>query len=186
MAENSLGKAMLFIYVMTPVIGLSVNAIIQILSFRSISKTGLLRSIYFGFFAGLCSLIIIDILYWRSFSFLFRGMMFPNITNIIIYAVLGYCYFHFVGLGETARRIRMLTEIYDSKEGLSLEDILSRYNAREIVEKRIDRLLNNGQLICKDGKYFIGKPIVLFIAGSVILLKLLFLGRRRELDRELV
>ena len=178
MVENNLEKAMTLLYVISPVIGLLANAIIQVLSFRYIYKVGLLRSIYVGFFAGFCSLIIINIFYSIFFSFLFQNRVFPNITNFIIYAALGYCYFHFVGLGETARRIRMLIEIYSSKEGLSLEEILTRYNAREIVEKRMDRLLSNGQLKCRDGKYFIGKPIVLLIANSVMLLKLLLLGRR--------
>lgn len=184
MVENNLDKVLACVYVITPIIGLSINAIIQILSVRFILKTGLLRSIYFGFLAGFCSLLIIDILYLRFFHFLFQNMIFASIANMIIYIALGYCYFNFVGLSETARRIRMLIEIYTSKEGLSLEEILSRYNAGEIVKKRIDRLLNNGQLKYKDGKYFTGKPVVLLIACSVIFLKLLLLGRKSEFARE--
>jgi len=184
--ENNLEKTMIFIYIITPLIGLLVNVAMQILSFRLFPKIGLLRSIYLGFFSGFCSLIIIDILYLRYLSFLFQDALLPDTINMVIYAALGYSYFNFLALGETARRIRMLIEIYNSKEGLCLEEILSRYNAREIVEKRIERLVNNGQLKCKDGKYFIGKPVVLLIAGSVILLKLLLLGRTSELDREAV
>ncbi|MDD5436724.1 MAG: hypothetical protein PHX20_04180 [Candidatus Omnitrophica bacterium] len=174
---------LLFIYVMAPVIGLSANAVGQIVSFRSMPKMGLLKSIYLGFSAGLVTVIAVDILYWKCFYALFQRMLFPGIANVFIYAVLGYCYFHFVGLGETARRIRMLGEIYGSRDGLSLKEILARYNADEIVKKRIARLLGNGQLVYKDGRYFIGRPVVLFIAGTVMVLKLLFLGRKREADR---
>ena len=179
-------KMMLFLFVMTPIAGLAINAAIQIAIARFLPGTGLLRSIYFGFFSGLGGMIIIQLLYWTSCSFLFRDMLPPNIANIAGYMVLGYCYFHFVGLSETARRIRLLAEIYASADGLSLEEMLARYNAREIVEKRIDRLLNNGQLGFKDGKYFIGRPVVLLIAGGAILSKLLFLGRRHELNRKAV
>ena len=76
----------------------------------------------------------------------------------------------------------MLTEIYDSKVGLSIEEILKRYGAGEIVKKRLDRLLGNGQLIYRDDKYFIGKPDVLFMSNFIILLKLVLLGKRSEFD----
>ncbi len=183
MVEHGVENMALFIYGMTPLIGLLINAVIQISGFRSVPKIGLLRSVHLGFFAGICSLAAIDLLYRKFFYFLFQNMMLADITNMIAYSALGYCYFNFVCLGETARRIRMLIEIYHSKEGLSLKEILGRYNAREVVGKRIDRLLNSGQLKYEDGKYLIGKPIVLLLANWVILLKLVLLGKRSEFDR---
>jgi len=182
--ENNLEKVLIFLYVISPVIGLAANAIIQVLSVRYLSGVGLLKSIYLGFFAGFCSLLMINISYSNSSSFLFQDMFMPGVANLIIYIALGYCYFHFVGLSETARRIRMLMEIYGSKEGLSQEELLARYNAKEIVKKRMDRLLSNGQLIRRDSKYFIGKPVVLLIANSVMLLKLLLLGKRSESENK--
>ena len=176
-------KIAVFVYVILPVICLLVNVFIQVLSFRLALKKRLLNSIFLGFFAGLCGLLAVEILYLNLFNSLFQHKLTSAITNLIIYALLGYCYFHFVGLSETARRIRMLIELYQSKGGLTLDEILSRYNAGEILEKRISRLIGNGQLICRDGKYFIGRPIVLLIAGAAAFLKLLLLGRKRELGR---
>ena len=93
---------------------------------------------------------------------------------------MGYCYFNYINLGETARRIRILREIYDSKEGLSMEEILKRYNAKEIIERRIKRLLKNRQIIYKDGKYYIGKPIMLVIAKIIVIMKVILLGKKSE------
>ena len=107
-------------------------------------------------------------------------MMFS--ANFIIYASLGYCYFHFINLGETARRIRILREIYDSKDGLTMEEILQKYNSKEIVDKRIGRLINNGQVLYKNGRYYIGNPTMLIITKIIVAMKLLLLGRRSEFD----
>lgn len=95
---------------------------------------------------------------------------------------MGYCYFHFINLGETARRIRILRELYDRKEGLSMEEIFKRYNAKEIFERRIARLINNGQIIYKDGKYYIGKPIMLLMAKMIVTMKLILLREKSEFD----
>lgn len=159
--------------VILPIIFLLINMLVQVLSFRTASKKSLLNSIFIGFFAGFFSLLVIE--FWCKPA--------SGFTNVIIYVLLGYCYFHFVGLSETARRIRMLMELYQSRDGLTLNEILSRYNAEEIVEKRLGRLISNGQLVCRDGKYFIGKPAVLFIAGAATLLKHLLLGRKRKAVR---
>ena len=104
---------------------------------------------------------------------------FDEITaNFFTYLSLGYCYFHFINLGETARRIRILRELYDSKQGLSEKEILEKYNAEEIVVRRINRLMSNGQILYRDDRYYINSPIMLLISKIIIVLKLLFLGKK--------
>lgn len=95
---------------------------------------------------------------------------------------LSYCYFVFINLGETARRIRILKEVLDAPEGLSLEEILRRYNANEIIERRLQRLLVNGQIIIRDDKYYIGKPLMLWMAKIVVAFKFILLGKKSEFD----
>ncbi|MBU0548644.1 MAG: hypothetical protein KKH57_07845, partial [Candidatus Omnitrophica bacterium] len=120
-----------FVYVILPIFSLLINGLVQVLSFRISSKKRLLKSIYLGFFAGFCSLFALDILYSALPGPLFQHSLSTGITSMVIYSLFGYCYFHFVGLGETARRIRMLIEIYCSKEGLILDEILARYNSTD-------------------------------------------------------
>jgi len=167
-----------YINVINPILAFSVNVATQILCVRFIMK-GLLKSLFSGFAVGLLSLLFVQL-----FAVFLNITFLPNLmVNIIIYSSLGYCYFHFINLGETARRIRILRELYDSNGGLTLEEILKRYNAKKMVELRLQRLLNNGQVILKDGMLYNGKPIMLFISKTIILLKLIILGKKSEFDQ---
>lgn len=164
--------ALYYLEVLNPAIGLSISVLAQILSYKYIAKRGLLKSFLFGFFAGFLSIISLGLN--TSIGIL--------ITNTISYAALGYCYFHFINLGETARRIRILREICDSREGLPMEEILKKYNAKEIVEKRINRLLNNNQIICKDEKYYTGSRTMLWMAKIIMAMKIILLQRNNEVN----
>jgi hypothetical protein len=55
---------------------------------------------------------------------------------------LGYCFFHFINLGETACRIRILIELSESDYGLSRNEILERYDASYVVNVRLQRMIN--------------------------------------------
>jgi hypothetical protein len=111
-----------------------------------------------------------------------HDVLWGGVTNFLIYAALGYCYFHFINLGETARRIRILRELYEAPDGLPLEGILERYNAKHIVEMRLRRLIHNGQIVERDGRYYIGSPVMLLIARSITLLKVVILKKKSEFD----
>jgi len=144
---------------------------------------GLLKSVISGFISGGIIVVLTEM-----YVFITVGVPVPQvlpifIVNLIIYGVLGYCYFHFINLGETARRIRILRELYDANGGLTLEEILQRYNAGNIVEMRINRLLKNDQIKYNNGRYYIGKPIMLLIAKIILLMKRLILGKKSEFDR---
>jgi len=171
-----------FLHVICPLLGLLINAISQVLLCRYAGGLGLLRSIFVGFFCGFIVVISIEAGNYFATAVSIGYLMGQLFVCIITYGTLSYCYFHFVNLGETARRIRILRELYDSKDGLSMEEILNRYNANDILEKRIGRLLNNDQIICKEGKYFAGNSTVLFMNRAMIIMKLVLLGKRSEFD----
>ncbi|GAG94934.1 unnamed protein product [marine sediment metagenome] len=69
----------------------------------------------------------------------------------------------------------------DSPEGLSLEEILRRYNAKEIVERRLLRLARNGQIRLKSNKYYIARPTMLWAARFLAALKYILLKRNVSL-----
>lgn len=169
-----------YLGLLSPVIGLALNALIQVSCFRLIPSLGLLRSVYLGFASGLLSVAFFG-LYIFLASIELSAASGSLVTNLIIYSSLGYCYFHFINLGETARRIRILRELYDLKEGLSLEEILIRYNAKEIIERRLARLINNGQILFKEGRLYINKPTMLFIAKIMSAAKVILLGKKANL-----
>ena len=167
-----------YINAINPIVAFSINVATQILCIRFAMK-GLLKSLLSGFAIGLLSLLLVQLIS----AFLGKTFL-PNLTvNIIIYSSLGYCYFHFINLGETARRIRILRELYDSDGGLTLDVILKRYNAKKMVELRLQRLLSNGQVILKDGRLYNGKPVLLLMSKTILLMKLIILGKKSEFDQ---
>lgn len=166
-----------YLQVSLPLIGLIINVLTQIVCFRYIVNPELLKSVFLGFSIGLMCMLVLEF-----YIFFYMAMSNVNfaailIANIIIYFSLGYCYFNFINLGETARRIRLVRELYDSEDGLTMEEILERYNSKEIIDKRINRLITNKQILYKNGRYFIGKPMVLFIAKLMVMMKLFLLGK---------
>lgn len=151
-------------HIFIPFIGLAANVLIQVFLFRFFPQVGLLRSLFVGFVSGLPVLFLMG-----------PGAILTS--NLIIYILLGYCYFHFVNMSETARRIRILLELKAAPEGLSLREILERYNSRDIIESRLARLVSNGQVVCRNGKYYIGNPAMLIIAGSTAVVKRVIFGK---------
>ncbi len=170
------------IHVLNPVLGLISNVFVQVVSFRYVVRLGLLKSEVLGFLAGLLTVLTLELYFLPAQSTSGEDFVPILIVNFITYSSLGYCYFHFINLGETARRIRILRELYDSKEGLSMWEILQRYNAKDIAEVRINRLICNGQIIHRNGRYYIGNPIMLLIAKVIIMMKLIILGKRSEFN----
>jgi len=154
-----------------PIFGLGINIAAQLLSHKRIIGLGLLKSEYLGFTLGFLLITLSELYLDTSLSLL--------IANLIIYTSLGFCYFTFVNLGETSRRVRILRELAGCLDGLTAEGILQRYNAREVTQRRIGRLINNGQVRFRDGKYYIGNSTVLLMAKVIERIKLIVLGERQ-------
>jgi hypothetical protein len=160
-----------------PLIAFGMNAAAQVAVARYLPSLGLLRSIYAGFAAGfLCVCAVHAVTSLASPAGLAEacGSM---LVSCITYAALGYCYFHFLNMGETARRVRILWEILECPEGLRLDEILARYPADEVLRLRIERLRNNGQIIDGGDRYLMGTRTVLFMARMIDLARGVLLGR---------
>ncbi len=165
-----------------PVAALAVNAATQLLLVRSFPGRGIAPSIGGGFLAGLVAVA--------------AGAAFPPagapatlldgaataLADLLAYLCLSYCYFNFLNLGITARRIRLLIELLEAPGGLCWEEILQRYGAAQMVHARLGRLLAGGQVRESGGRYTIGAPLLLTAARVIILLKVLFLGTRSEFE----
>ena len=120
-----------------PIMGLAANVFVQLFSFRLTPMIGMLKSIILGFTVGFFIVVLCE--FYANWYGTVRLADYAAIllVNVITYSAFGYCYFHFINLGETARRIRILREIYDSREGLTQDEILQKYNAREILKKEL-------------------------------------------------
>ena len=162
-----------------PVIALSVNVLSQVACFRTLRARGLLRSLFAGFGAGLPAVIILTlaVLHRHPISALDAAALI--LLNLLTYGALAYGFFHFVNLGETARRVRLLRELVEAGGELSEEDLLRRYNAQDIVRLRLDRLKANQQLVTRNGRHVIARPTVLAISRLILAMKRLVLRSER-------
>lgn len=162
---------MSMLLLLPPVLGGLSNLACQILLCRS-KTTGLLASIFAGFGLGLAvtvvsHLLLVDPLAWDG-----------AVANGLIYGCGGYTYFHLLNMGETARRIRLLRELTQAgAHGLSAQDLALRYNSREMLARRLERLLTQGIVRDVDGRLYLVKRGALVMTGMVGLFKRLVLGR---------
>lgn len=170
-----------WVIALAPLAALAANVGTQVAVFRVSPQRGLLRSELIGFAVGGAALLLIHALAGGAAADA-RESAALLFANALCYGALGYSYFHFGNLGETARRVRIVRELAASPDGLTLEEIIRRYDAREIFDRRLRRLTGTGQIVLRDGRYFIASPVLAAMARAVLLLKLLFLGSASEFE----
>ena len=104
------------------------------------------------------------------------------VAALAAYALLAYCYvIGFFNIGESARRIRLLIELEAAgPRGLTLAEVLTAYNARMIVDARLERLLSGGQIAEVEGRYVLRSRVMLFAAKELVVIKIVLLRRRIE------
>jgi hypothetical protein len=169
-------------HIFSPVLGLMVNVISQIIMTRYVKKFGLLTSVILGFLVGLAIVFTIEIAHTLTSNSPISEVIGALALNTITYGALGYCYFHFVNLGETARRVRIVRELLDSKDGLSMSEIFEHYDASEIIRVRLQRLLKNKQITLRNDRYFITKSMLLYITKIIIMMKIALLRKTSEIN----
>ncbi len=163
-----------------PWLALATNVLVQIGVCRCLPGWSLMRSIYVGFLAGLAFVAAAGAACLLGGQRTAVDALANAALNVLTYGVLAFGYFHFLNLGETARRIRIIREIDAAGRPLTREEILARYSAEEIVKVRINRLLSTGQITEREGRYYLANPTVLYMSRAIVLMKLLVLGKRSE------
>ena len=158
----------------SPLFALILNILFQILIYRSL-RFSLLKTLFSGFLMGLVFLIGLEVTISVNNHILTQEFLGLGILNLISYVSLSYCYFHFVNLGETDRRIRILYELYESNCGLTFEEIIDRYNSGAIIEKRLKRLLDHNQVVLLNNKYYVNNHVMKYISSFIFWMKVLFI-----------
>ncbi len=79
---------------------------------------------------------------------------------------LGYTYFHFFNMSETARRIRILRTIHRAGT-LAPADLEALYRTPDIVRIRLERLVALGQIRAVDGRWVLAKRTLYLAARAV-------------------
>jgi hypothetical protein len=177
---NALNAALAAPFV--PVAALAANVGTQLIVVRARPAAGIAPSIVVGFLAGLAVAAAGGALIPAGAATTVLDRPATFLADLIAYLCLSYCYFNFLNLGITARRIRLLIELLETPGGLTWRELLKRYNAQEMVRARLGRLLSGGQVRERGGRYTIGTPLMLLVARVIVLLKVLFLRSGSEFE----
>lgn len=167
---------------LSPVMALGVNVIAQVMLARARKGAQFLRSIIEGCLSGAVALLVLEIilLAWRGVSA--DTVVFSLLVNAPTYAALSFCYFALANLGQTAIRVRIYAELLASPGGMSTQEIERRYDPETFVAVRLRRLIEGGDLIEKNGGYFLARKRLVFAANLMVAAKLILLGKRSEFD----
>jgi len=152
------------------------NVLVQIVCCRVFPAGGTYHSIRLGALAGLAALVVLFAVPGRA-PYSGWGDVLPAVA---IYVCFAYVFFHFNNMGETARRIRLLTELAEAPSGLALDELVVRYSAREIVDRRLERLLASGYASEAGGKLCAEKGSVMLVVRVIWLFRVLLFGRKRR------
>lgn len=170
-----------YFYILPPVCGLTINAVCQVIYFRlSSDRKKIQLSVLIGFLIGLISLLLFQYLFvWQQYSFL--NECFLLLTNVIIYLGLSFCYFGVIGLGLSLR-IRIMDIINNSLVQPSYDYVFDKFNPRSLFEKRIERLINGGQIKEIDGRLYSCDSLFKQLALLNAIFKKFFTGKKSEFD----
>ena len=150
--------------------------------FRLGRGTHFLRSVARAFAGGLIVLALLEVLLIKRNDLFAETITTAVIVNAPIYAALSYCYFNFVNLGQSSIRIRIYSEIAASGNGVSMQHIALEYNEEALMRMRLQRMIESGDIMERNGRYVVGRQRLVVIARIIFAMKKLILGKGSEFD----
>jgi hypothetical protein len=167
--------------VIAPVAALAVNVLGEIVVFRLQGGRHFLRSIVLGFLLGGVALVVAQCIYPPD-SEPFEAWAKALLVNLPCYAALSYCFFNFANLGQSSIRVRIYARVAARADGVSVAEIARDYNEAMLIEMRVQRLMESGDLLLRDGRYFLGRNRFVPIARLIFGIKRLILGKVSEFE----
>jgi hypothetical protein len=158
-----------------PFIGFVFNVLSQFVLTRLL-RLRLLLSIFMAFIAGgiVCFVALAIAIYIHTDPMLDKLALSASV--LLVYAAAGFMSFAVINLGETALRIRMMRLILENPDGLTVNEILTRYNDALILSVRLRRMVDNRQ-ITVNGEALYPRPSILILAvGGIWFLQWLTYG----------
>jgi len=139
------------------ILSFSIFLIIHLVSFRWVRSEHLLKALLGTVLALMVfPIIVMGILFF--FNAVDAGILTWACATVLAVLVFGLLCFVYIicifGPYETSVRMRLVREIAKGgMEGILPEELLARYNAKTIVDIRLQRLLGAGDIVEKNGKY---------------------------------
>ncbi|MDD5262506.1 MAG: hypothetical protein PHD76_11740 [Methylacidiphilales bacterium] len=167
---------------LSPVLALAANVVAQVLLVRLRRGSHFLRSVAEGCLCGGGVLAVLEAIRIRHLGVSPETLYYVLLVNAPAYLALSYCYFNFANLGQASIRIRIYNKIAKSPDGLRIEDLTREYNEQSLMEMRLHRLLESGDLVEKNGVLHIGRPRLAWAAKIIFAAKQFVLGKASEFE----
>jgi hypothetical protein len=166
------------VVVMAPVLGLVVYCLAQILIARSMPGRSPYHSLKLGFICGLFAATVVSVWGVGRMPISPQDRVGYVALNLLTYLALAFGYFNFVNLTVASLRIRLLEEIREAGGALPAGALKAAYNSGEVVAIRLQRLVQGGHLVEKDGRLHSGRLQFLIVARVFDGLHWFIFGRR--------
>lgn len=98
------------------------------------------------------------------------------VLNTLSYLGLAFLYADFNNMSLTSVRIRVLRECCESRCGLTMEQLLERYDVTSLVKKRLDKYVRQRFLVREAETYRIGNPTIVWVCRFYQLLHRIMFG----------
>jgi len=166
------------VVVMAPVLGLAAYCLAQILIARSMPGRGPYYSLKLGFIGGLIAAMVVSGWGVGRMTISPQDRVGYVVLNLLTYLALAFGYFNFVNLTVASLRIRLLEEVREAGGALPADALKAAYNSGGVVAIRLERLVQGGHLVEKDGRLHVGKLPFLIVARIFDGLHWFIFGRR--------
>jgi len=145
--------------------------LIHVITFRRVRPEHLLKSLLLCVIAMLgLPVLLMGVLYsLKAVDAAWQAWVCAAVLALVIQGLLCFVYILCVfGPYETSVRMRLVREMAASPGGLSIGELLQRYNTETIVNLRLRRLMGSGDIIEKNGFYQVSSSKNLFFIFDAI------------------
>lgn len=165
-----------------PIAALAVNVIMQVFLYRLRRGAQFFRSIVEGFLSGATAFAGLEVMLAPEGDSMKQYIVLALLVNAPIYVCLSYCAYNFIQLGQTSIRIRMYSDIAAMPSGMAIEEMKREYNEDALLRIRLQRLIESGDIMERNGRYFITRTRFLHVANIIFTVRRTLLGRESEFE----
>ena len=171
--------------ILCPIAAVATNVIAQVIAFRIRRGAQYFRSIVEGFLTGAAVFVILaamEAAFATTGSSLKDYLLLVFLVNTPIYLALSYCAYNFIHLGQTSIRIRMYSEIAAKPSGISVEEMKREYDDKALMQARLHRLIESGDIVERNGRYLVGRKRLIYTSTVLFAAKRFLLGKESEFE----
>lgn len=86
---------------------------------------------------------------WGVTEILFWASLYALLTTLFVFGIFS--------IMEASLTLRIFTEIADTREGITIPELMKKYNRNLIITRRIERLVYSKELVNTGRKFMLGK-----------------------------